>query len=183
MQNLAIRELPHPTQNRGKDGAPGHHSPFDNWRRGIPALHEKAAGPSVFGEQPRGLAAEPEGDVSIEQAFEKPCRQRFRKSVAADFRSAIIRMLSGSNSVVESRLPKPLVAGSIPVSRSIFVFLFSLSLATARNKGSVGIRKQFKKLPQVSAEQRGAEPGAPGRGPRLAQNDTLKITRQHTSSQ
>ena len=25
---------------------------------------------------------------------------------------------SGSNSVVESRLPKPLVAGSIPVSRS-----------------------------------------------------------------
>ena len=26
--------------------------------------------------------------------------------------------LSGSNSVVESRLPKPLVAGSIPVSRS-----------------------------------------------------------------
>jgi len=80
-------------------------------------------------------------------------------------------------------LPKPLVAGSIPVSRSIFVFLFSLSLATARNKGSVGIRKQFKKLPQVSAEQRGAEPGAPGRGPRLAQNDTLKITRQHTSSQ
>ena len=26
---------------------------------------------------------------------------------------------SGSNSVVESRLPKPLVAGSIPVSRSI----------------------------------------------------------------
>ena len=29
--------------------------------------------------------------------------------------------LSGSNSVVESRLPKPLVAGSIPVSRSSFV--------------------------------------------------------------
>ncbi len=28
--------------------------------------------------------------------------------------------MSGSNSVVESRLPKPLVAGSIPVSRSIF---------------------------------------------------------------
>jgi hypothetical protein len=28
-------------------------------------------------------------------------------------------LLSGSNSVVESRLPKPLVAGSIPVSRSI----------------------------------------------------------------
>ena len=26
--------------------------------------------------------------------------------------------MSGSNSVVESRLPKPLVAGSIPVSRS-----------------------------------------------------------------
>ena len=38
--------------------------------------------------------------------------------------SAIIRMLSGSNSVVESRLPKPLVAGSIPVSRStLFHFL------------------------------------------------------------
>jgi hypothetical protein len=32
--------------------------------------------------------------------------------------SAILPLLSGSNSVVESRLPKPLVAGSIPVSRS-----------------------------------------------------------------
>ena len=29
-------------------------------------------------------------------------------------------LASGSNSVVESRLPKPLVAGSIPVSRSSF---------------------------------------------------------------
>ena len=28
---------------------------------------------------------------------------------------------SGSSSVVESRLPKPLVAGSIPVSRSILI--------------------------------------------------------------
>ena len=32
------------------------------------------------------------------------------------------RRRSGSSSVVESRLPKPLVAGSIPVSRSIFLF-------------------------------------------------------------
>ena len=34
-------------------------------------------------------------------------------------REVILNGLSGSNSVVESRLPKPLVAGSIPVSRSI----------------------------------------------------------------
>jgi hypothetical protein len=30
----------------------------------------------------------------------------------------LVSPLGGSNSVVESRLPKPLVAGSIPVSRS-----------------------------------------------------------------
>jgi hypothetical protein len=42
---------------------------------------------------------------------------------------------SGSNSVVESRLPKPLVAGSIPVSRSKLAY----NLLTLRKP--VGIAK------------------------------------------
>ena len=40
--------------------------------------------------------------------------------VATRQNSASTLQASGSNSVVESRLPKPLVAGSIPVSRSSF---------------------------------------------------------------
>jgi hypothetical protein len=49
-----------------------------------------------------------------------PKAGRFLKLAQSVTISAVIPITSGSNSVVESRLPKPLVAGSIPVSRSKF---------------------------------------------------------------
>ena len=45
--------------------------------------------------------------------------------------------LSGSNSVVESRLPKPLVAGSIPVSRSINIYNARTYGSTQNRRGEI----------------------------------------------
>ena len=52
--------------------------------------------------------------------------------------------MSGSNSVVESRLPKPLVAGSIPVSRSRFQHFCSVpkrTVHTVQSTVQIGTKK------------------------------------------
>ena len=52
-------------------------------------------------------------------------RRRFFTTTRSATILAVHISPGGSNSVVESRLPKPLVAGSIPVSRSNFPDAFS----------------------------------------------------------